>query len=325
MKNRVLVVGSGFMAAEYLKVLANLNWDVVVVGRGEEKIMVLKKEFSQFTYHKGGLEGFLKNHTDLPESAINTANIDQLKSTTCLLLQSGIKNILVEKPGDIHKDGLREIAGLEVKNNAKVLIAYNRRFYSSVLTLMKEAAFDGGITSAHFEFTEWVHTIDPKQYNGEALLKWILSNSSHVIDTAFSIIGKPQILNTIVRGQNNLDWHPSGTLFVGSGVTELNIPFTYHSNWEGPGRWAIEISTRKRRFYLKPMEKLQQQLKGSVQISDFEIDDKLDIEFKPGLFLQTKNFLNKQFEGFQTVHDQVIAMEAYYRIGGYQKSEIDTI
>jgi len=322
MKNRVLVVGSGFMAAEYLKVLVNLNWDVVVVGRGEEKIMILKKEYPQFTYHKGGLEEFLKNQTDLPEFAINTSNINQLKITTCLLLQSGIKNILVEKPGDIYEDGLREIAVLEVKNNAKVLIAYNRRFYSSVLRLMKEAVVDGGVRSAHFEFTEWVHTIDPKHYNEEALLKWILSNSSHVIDTTFSIIGNPQILNTIVQGQNYLDWHPSGTVFVGSGVTDKNIPFTYHSNWEGPGRWAIEISTKKRRFYLKPMEKLQQQLNGSVQISDVEVDDKLDIEFKPGLFLQTKNFLDKQFEGFQTVHSQVIAIEMYYRIGGYQKSEI---
>lgn len=322
MKNRVLVVGSGFMASEYLKVLSALECDVVVVGRGEEKIRLLETEYPQFTFHIGGLEGFIKNRSDLPEYAINTANIDQLKSTTCLLLQAGIKNILVEKPGDIYEEGLREIAALTSVSNSNVLIAYNRRFYSSVLALMKEAAIDGGVTSAHFEFTEWVHTIDPKHYGEEALTKWILSNSSHVIDTTFAIIGMPQTLHTIVRGQDNLNWHPSGTVFVGSGLSEKNIPFTYHSNWEGPGRWAIEISTNKRRFYLKPVEKLHQQLKGSVQVNDVDVDDKLDIEFKPGLFLQTKYFLNQQFDGFQTVHGQLIAIEAYDRIGGYQKSEL---
>lgn len=317
MESRVLVVGSGFMATEYLKVLANLNCNVLVVGRGDAKINNLKKQFPQFTYFTGGLEEFLNNNIDFPEFAINTANIDQLNYTTCLLLKSGVRNILVEKPGDINVNGLRQIAKLEVENNAKVLIAYNRRFYSSVLALMKEIAIDGGVTSAHFEFTEWVHTIDPLLYNKEALLKWILSNSSHVIDTTFAIIGMPIEMNTIVQGQNNLDWHPSGTIFLGSGVSDKNIPFTYHSNWEGPGRWSIEISTKKRRFFLKPMETLQQQVKGSVQINNVELDDKLDIDFKPGIFLQTKNFLNKQFDGIQSVHNQLKAIEIYNRIGGY--------
>jgi len=317
MGNRVLVVGSGFMAAEYLKVLAFLKKDVVVVGRGEEKINLLKIEFPQFTYYIGGLEGFIQNRSDLPEYAINTTNIDQLKSTTCLLLKAGINNILVEKPGDIYVDGLREIADLASTNNSNVLIAYNRRFYSSVIALMKEATADGGVTSAHFEFTEWVHTIDAEHYNKEVLKKWIISNSSHVIDTVFAIIGFPKILNPYVQGQNNLSWHPSGTIFTGSGISEQNKPFTYHSNWEGPGRWAIEINTNKRKFYLKPMEKLQQQLKGSVQVNDVEVDDKLDIDFKPGLFLQTQYFLKQQFEGFQTIHGQLIATEEYDKMGGY--------
>jgi predicted dehydrogenase len=317
MKRKVLLVGCGFMATAYSKVLANLDCEVIVIGRGEEKIRILEKEYPQFNYNFGGLENFLKKYNELPEFAINTTNIDQLKHTTCLLLQYGIKNILVEKPGDIYLEGLREIADLGLRTLSNVLIAYNRRFYSSVLELIDQSRLDGGVVSAHFEFTEWIHTIDPIHYNDEALKRWILSNSSHVIDTVFNIIGIPAKLNAIVRGQNNLNWHPSGTIFTGSGISINNIPFTYHSNWESPGRWAIEICTRKRRFYLKPMEKLQQQTIGSVHLNDVELNDNLDIDYKPGVYLQTQNFLTKKFERFQTIHDQVIAMEAYQQIGGY--------
>ena len=36
---------------------------------------------------------------------------------------------------------------------------------------------------------EWVHTINEDDYSNEVLEKWIISNSSHVIDTVFYLIG----------------------------------------------------------------------------------------------------------------------------------------
>ena len=55
---------------------------------------------------------------------------------------------------------------------------------------------DGGIISVHFEFTEWIHTINPEDYDDESLNKWIIANSSHVIDTVFYLIGNPKIINS---------------------------------------------------------------------------------------------------------------------------------
>jgi predicted dehydrogenase len=318
MKNRVLVVGSGFMASEYLKVLSALECDVVIVGRGEEKITILRSIYPQFTYFAGGLDGFLKNSGEVPNYAINTTNIDQLKVTSCLLIEKGIKNILVEKPGDTSVEGLKEIQDSASENSSLVFIAYNRRFYASVLQLKNEVELDGGVKSVHFEFTEWLHTINPELFSEQALNRWMISNSSHVIDTAFALIGKPSVLNAIVSGQNIISWHPSGCLFTGSGLSEQGIPFTYHSNWKAPGRWAIEINTERRKFYLKPMEKLQVQLLGSVQIEDFSINDQLDQDFKPGLYLQTKTFLNCEFEKLVNLNEQLKMTEVYNKIGGYK-------
>ena len=315
--NKVLLVGSGYMAREYMKVLASLANDVVIVGRSKEKIYALQKDYPKFEYFSGGLDKFLEHNLELPHFAINATSINQLRITSLQLLEAGIKYLLLEKPGDITLSGLNEINQKAISCSAEVLIAYNRRHYSSISTLIEQIEIDGGITSAHFEFTEWVHTIDPVIYDTEALQKWIISNSSHVIDTVFYLIGIPRELHATVKGKNAIDWHPSGSIFTGVGLSVEDIPFTYHSNWEGPGRWAIEISTQKRRFYLKPMEKLQQQLKGSVQVTDIKIDDRLDQEYKAGLFLQTQCFLNADLEKMIGIEDQVKILPFYYSMGGY--------
>lgn len=317
MNNKVLVVGSGYMAKEYLTCLQELNFEVTVVGRGEEKINALRQKFPMFSFFAGGLEKFLKKNTTEYSHAINAVNVSYLKETTLILLEAGVNNILLEKPGDLHIEGLEMLKEKAKLTNSKIVIAYNRRFYISINTLLEEAKKDEGIKSVHFEFTEWVHIINKDQFEEMDLKKWIISNSSHVIDSVFYLIGLPKELNTIVQGAGNIDWHPSGSIFIGSGISEKNIPFSYHSNWDGPGRWAIEVSTNKRRFYLKPMEKLQVQQKGSVVVEEFPINDKLDLDFKPGLFNQTKAFLNSDYTKFVDLDEQILSTKAYDSIGGY--------
>jgi hypothetical protein len=167
------------------------------------------------------------------------------------------------------------------------------------------------------EFTEWIHTIDPSIYDNETLTKWIIANSSHVIDTVFHLIGFPKDLNTIVGGVNEIIWHPSGSVFTGSGISEKNIPFSYNTDWSSAGRWSIEIFTNKRRFYLKPMEKLFEQKKGSINISEISLDADVDENFKPGLYKQTQAFLNSDFSDLVSIDEQIRALSIYEKIGGY--------
>ena len=187
--SRVLLIGSGYMAREYLKVLSSLGNEVIIVGRSDEKIQALKSDYPNFEYFSGGLYKFLEQHSDIPEFAINAASINQLRSTSILLMDAGVKYIMLEKPGELTLSGLNEIKLKSMECSADVLIAYNRRYYSSISALKEQVKIDGGITIVHFEFTEWIHTIDPNIYDSEALKKWIISNSSHVIDTVFSLIG----------------------------------------------------------------------------------------------------------------------------------------
>ena len=88
-----------------------------------------------------------------------------------------------------------------------------------------------------------------------------------------------------------MDWH-NKTNFVGAGETEKGVLFSYISNWESAGRWGIELLTQNRRIYLKPMENIQVQKKGSVNITEHVVDLALDKEYKAGLYLQVEEFLS---------------------------------
>tara|TARA_Y100000590_G_scaffold141270_3_gene162064 strand:- start:7964 stop:8938 length:975 start_codon:yes stop_codon:yes gene_type:complete len=315
---KVLVVGSGYMATEYAKVLTGLNIEYEVVGRGVSNCEKMESEFS-VKVHSGGIEHFLSNNI-LSEYShiINTVNINFLNETTQSLINAGAEKILLEKPGDLNISGLKKISDLSKMNGAEVLIAYNRRFYSSIEKLKNLVKKDGGIKSIHFEFTEWIHTIKESDYDKKSLNKWIIANSSHVIDTVFYLIGNPKIINPNIMGKSKISWHPSGSIFTGSGISTENIPFTYHANWLSSGRWNIEILTNRRCFYLKPMEILQNQRIGSIKINKVKINDNIDIKYKPGLYRQTLNFTENNFKNFCTVEDQIERIKNIYnKIGNY--------
>ena len=68
---------------------------------------------------------------------------------------------------------------------------------------------DGGIKSLSFDFTEWADKISLLEKPQEVKDRWILSNSSHVLDLAFYLVGKPKEIFCFQGG--SIDWHKSCT------------------------------------------------------------------------------------------------------------------
>lgn len=304
------------MAKEYAKVLQSLKVNFIAVGRGEENCANFEKEFNVQTI-RGGLRAFLKTNPVQPESVIVSVGIEALTETTIDLLNYQIKKILLEKPGVGYPSEIKSLVTLTIEKNATVLLAYNRRFYASVLKAQEIIKDDGGVISFNFEFTEWSHVIRTLKKHHAEHHNWFLGNSTHVIDTAFYLGGKPKQLCSFVKG--GLDWHPASSVFSGAGESESGALFSYQANWEGPGRWVLEIITPKHRLIFKPMEILQIQKIGSVAIELVEIDDKLDKEFKPGLFLQTNAFLKSDYVNFCSLQVQDNNISNYYcKMSGYK-------
>ena len=113
-------------------------------------------------------------------------------------------------------------------------------------------------------------------------------------------------------GENRIDWHPSGCIYSGAGISETGALFSYQANWQAPGRWIIEILTRFHRLYFKPMETLQIQNIGSVKVEPVQLDDSIDKEYKPGFYRQVEFFLSDDFHRLCTLEEQCAHMNNLY-------------
>lgn len=310
----VLVVGTGEIAGEYCKILKSMGIKPDVVGRNEEKAIVFGKK-NDVNAFGGGIEKFMQGTHRKYDYGIVATNITELKKATCCLIYNGIKYIFSEKPGGLNKQELLSIDETADKHDAEVYIGYNRRFYSSTEKALEIIGEDGGVKSFNFEFTEWSHIIEPMEEDMKIKQEWFLCNSSHVVDLAFFLGGEPKEMNSFISGE--MSWYKKGRVFAGAGVSDKGALFSYQANWNSPGRWGVEILTDKHRLYFRPMEKLSIQEIGSVEIKSVEIDDKYDIEYKPGFYKEVKSFIYNIDDGKKkTLKDQVKYMDYFRKIEG---------
>jgi predicted dehydrogenase len=308
-ESSMLVLGAGPMAAEYVKVLRALALTPIVVGRGARSAAKFTED-TGVAVTAGGLDAYVDRHPGaLPARAIVATGEKWIGSEAMALMRHGVRRLLVEKPGGIDVDDIRAVDRSARQCGARVYVGYNRRFYASVEAARRIIQEDGGVTSFHFEFTEWGHVISALEKEEGVKEQWFLANSTHVIDLAFHLGGRPAQMAAFAGG--SLPWHPAASVFAGAGLSESGALFSYHANWQAPGRWSLEVLTRKHRLVFRPMERLQVQLIGSVAIEFVEIDDALDKEFKPGLHRQVRAFLADDASLLPTISDQVAMLPWY--------------
>lgn len=315
--NAVLLVGSGPMAIEYAKVLKALSADIIVVGRGNESAARFQ-EATGLSVHTGGIETWLEQNKNFPPHVIVSVGERWLGKIALTLIEYGARSLLVEKPGGHTSEEVKAIATETSKRGIKAYVAYNRRFYASVKKAQEIIREDGGVTSYNFEFTEWSHVIKDLQKEPGVKEYWFLHNSTHVIDLAFYLGGKPRDFSCFTAG--GLEWHPAASIFAGAGISESGALFSYQANWEAPGRWGVEILTKKHRLIFKPMEKLQIQKIGSVAIEFVDIDDQLDTNYKPGLFKQVNAYMNDDAQCLCTIEEQAGIVDLYNKIANYARN-----
>lgn len=300
----IVLIGTGPMAIDYAKVLTSLEIKFKVIGRGEESAL----KFESQTGIKpiiGGIDSFLQlNPNQKGIGFIIATGTEVLMPILKKVLLADAYSVLIEKPAAISIEELLENEAFLKPFGNKVFVAYNRRFYASVIEAKKLIEEDGGLESMHFEFTEWAHKIEPLDKAPGVKENWFFANSTHVVDLAFFIAGMPKEWQAYSL-PGKLSWHPK-TKFAGAGLTEKNVLFSYHSNWESAGRWGLELNTYKRKIILKPLEEVQIQWKGSIQVEKHEVDISVDQEFKPGLYYQLTSFLADKNDHLITLNQHIV-------------------
>ena len=301
------------MAQDYARVLGALDIDFEVIGRGVKSSEQFEKVTGQVV-RTGGVVDALRS-LRAPDFAIVAVGVEDLSSTATELVRGGVSRIMIEKPGGVDLEQIETLYQVVTDHNASVVVGYNRRFYGSVQQAREYISEDGGLLSAHFEFTERSHLIESLPVGSVVKERWVLGNSSHVIDLAFHLIGCPVDWRCWHAG--SLDWHSSAARFAGSGVTDRQVMFSYFADWQAPGRWGIDLMTSQRRLVLRPMEALQVIPLGAMKAERVDPPDGLDSEFKPGLYRQTAAFLKEENNFFCTLQDQVENSRLYSRMAGY--------
>lgn len=311
----ILLVGTGYMAREYAKILSILNTPFVVVGRGEKNAMEFEGLFPGISVYRNGINNF--NQFASISKVIIATSVDSLFYCAMYAINNGIKKILIEKPGGVNSNEIELLKNASVENGASVYLGYNRRFYQSIIRTKELIINDGGVTSFNFEFTEWSNVIESLEVSKIVKENWLLANSSHVLDTAFYLGGRPDEFTSYITSSTS--WHPSGAIFSGSGKAKNGALFSYKANWNSAGRWGIEILTKKRKIILSPLEKIKTQLINSLEVLDFSTNYKIDEDFKPGVYLQLENFLNENYcEMCDIVEQYYSTVNIYNKIAGYQ-------
>lgn len=300
------------MGIEYARILKVLKVPFIAVGRSKNSAKKFEKETGVPAIAGGMTEEIAKNNPDI-KSAIVAVNIEELGKVTRNLINLKIKSILVEKPAGLNEQDIRKTAQLAKSSKAKVYVAYNRRFNTSVNKTREYIKNDGGVLSFSFEFTELAHVIATYPVPMTVKQEWFMANSSHVVDLAFFLGGKPKTLSAYTAGAGDLSWYDKGSIFAGAGVSQNGALFSYQANWQSGGRWGVEIMTSKRRLILRPLEKLFVQERGSFEVKEDMADYTIDKNFKAGFYNQVKAFLSGQTKDLPTIQEQAGNMK-YYQV-----------
>lgn len=310
---KILLVGAGGMAEAYYDVLTALGVQFDVVCRSQTSAEGFEAKKGQMP-HIGGVTSYVASNA-APSCAIVAVGVEHLAITTEELISAGVGSILVEKPASLFIFELKSLVESANQAGARVFVAYNRRFYSSVTKLRELAAADGEIRSVSFDFTEWSDRIAPLKKGPNVKGRWVLSNSTHVIDLAFYLAGRPKEINANTSGM--LSWHTSSSCFAGSGVTERDILFNYRADWDAPGRWGLVAYTRNLKLELRPLEGLLMTGRNSVVSKQVELGDIDDQDFKPGLYKQVRAFLKGDDSNLCSIESQLLNFPYYLQIAGY--------
>jgi len=246
-----LIIGGSEISKQYALGLAKLGIkDITIIAKTGNYISKFC-ENQNIKLHKGGFESNISS-IDQKDITIIAPSIPDTINATKMAIENNQKNILIEKPGSLYYKELESLS--ESFSEIDIRVAYNRLAYPNFQKLKELVEKDGGITSCRFTFTERLGAMDFKKDKPEVYQRWGISNSLHVITMAFELIGMPKEINSYQYG--NLEWHPTGSIFVGDGISEEGIPFSYHADWGSGGRWGIEVNTKENSYQLIPLEDL---------------------------------------------------------------------
>mgnify|MGYP002032088443 CR=1 FL=1 len=248
------IIGYGTMGKEYLKALLALGvGSIRVCAKTNNNLSRIQDIYSNVETISGDIES-LALVPEKHELGIIATPIKELFISALRLSNLGFRRLLIEKPVSLASTEIDKLQNLLSAVGTQVWCGYNRISYPSFYEVKFLTDNDGGITSCTYSITELVKPEWTTQFGHDELSKWGIANSIHVISMAHKLIGMPEEWNAFQK--HPLDWHDTGSIFVGSGISDQDIAFSYHADWQSKSRWKVEVHTQKTSYLLCPLEQI---------------------------------------------------------------------
>ena len=285
-KTKIAIIGAGVMADEYLKVLSSIkNIEIVgIFNRTQTKSKKLKKKYKiQKTFNT--IEKLYS--VAKPDGVIIAISPEIIKSIVAKIFKYPWK-CLFEKPVGLNFKESTYINKILNKNNLNSYIGLNRRFYASTRYLLKKIADDKTKKRIiEIQDQEDQNSIKHK-FSKNILDNYMYVNSIHLIDY-FNLICRGNIkkIVRVKKWQNRKKNIFTSYLYYSSG--DIGV---YRALWNLPGPWSVKVFLEKGSYILQPIEKIMFRKFNSRQEKMIKINDRDDINFKPGLKMQVNAFIN---------------------------------
>jgi predicted dehydrogenase len=242
----------------------------------------------------------------VPELALEAVAMKAFKfGWTCLL----------EKPAGFNLPLAEKIAA--AAKGKPVYVALNRRFNSSTKTVLADLAKESGQRFINCYDQQSVTDALAIGHPREVAENFMYANSIHAIDL-IRVFGRGKIKSV----RPVIEYDPAKP-----GVVVARIEFEsgdlalYQGIWNGPGPWALTVTTPVSRWELRPLEKAAVQRKGERILTPVE-QAQADKDFKAGFRLQAEQTVaavRGEPNEAPTIQDSLESMRLVAAIFGHAK------
>ncbi len=275
------MIGGGGMTREHIRAFQNVP-GVAVVGiwnRTRDKAQALATEFAIPCVASSVDDLYAQTKADLAVLAVYETAINPIMKQAL----SHPWAILMEKPVGLDVADAEDIAAAAKAANAKVFVGLNRRTLSSTRAVLADLADDPGPRFIHVQDQQSLDVARQIGHAPEVVDNWMYANSIHLVDY-IPALGRGKIIEVtpIVR------WNArSPTVVIAKIAFDSGDIALYEGIWNGPGPWACTVTTPRRRWEMRPLEKAVFQNAGERKQNSVE-PHVWDVEFKPGFRLQAE-------------------------------------
>lgn len=278
---KVAIIGAGYMATEHAKAFGDIVGVQLsgIYSRTQSRAKKLALEYSSGSVFDSIGELYEKTEADLVVIAVPELSVREV----CLEAFKYPWMCLIEKPAGYDVPDAEAVLTAARLNNRKAFLSLNRRQYSSTHAVLEDLVSHTGQRLVHIYDQENPSVALESGQPQKVVDNWMFANSIHVIDY-FRLFCRGELLSV----DNLSPWQPNEPCFVLAKLTYSSGDIgVYEAIWEGPGPWAVTVTTHSRRWELRPLEQAVFQDYKSRQIESIPVH-KWDTQFKPGLRRQAE-------------------------------------